>query len=266
MIPLRAALRTSLALAPASLAASAMGLAPSEFAAATCATAAGLFGLGVVWLRGAAFVDVAVRAAGARHAIALTFDDGPHPEHTPRVLDALAAHDARATFFVVGDRARAHPSVVRAIASAGHALGLHSSTHDRLFAARSTARLVADLRANRAVVEDAIGAPVALVRPPVGLTSPSVAAAVRALELRVVGWSARAYDGVGSPSPATILRRLAPDLAAGAIVLLHDARERGDDAPPALPALSGLFAELARRELTSVTVPALLDGPGEPAA
>jgi peptidoglycan/xylan/chitin deacetylase (PgdA/CDA1 family) len=266
MIPLRAALRTSLALAPATLAASVLGLAPNGLAAATCATTAGLFGLGVVWLRGGAFVDVAVRASGARRAIALTFDDGPHPEHTPRVLDALAACGARATFFVVGDKAHAHPEVVRAIAAAGHALGLHSSTHDCLFAARSTARLVDDLRANRAVVEDAIGAPVTLVRPPVGLTSPSVASAVHALGLRVVGWSARAYDGIGSPSPATILLRLAPDLAPGAIVLLHDARERGDDVPPALAALPALLDELARRDLTSVTVPALLDGLREPAA
>jgi len=266
MTPLRAALRTSFALASASLAASAVGLAPAWLPAATCASAAGLFGLGVAWLGGGAFVDVAVRARGARRAIALTFDDGPHPEHTPRVLDALDARGARATFFVVGDKARARPEVVRAIASAGHALGLHSWAHDRLFAARSTARLVADLVANRAAVEDAIGAPVTLVRPPVGLTSPSVASAVRALGLRVVGWSARAYDGLGSPSPETILRRLAPDLSPGAIVLLHDACERTDDVPPALAALPGLLAELARRELTAVTVPALLDGPGDPAA
>ena len=156
---------------------------------------------------------------------ALTFDDGPHPEHTPAVLDLLAAHSARATFFVIGAHVRRHGALLRRIRAEGHALGLHSDGHSRFFNCWPSNLVRADLERCQQAVADATGEPPpVLFRPPVGLKNPLVADAVRELGLVMVTWSARAWDTRGARAEriAGRLRRAAEPRA---IVLLHDGHE-----------------------------------------
>jgi len=151
---------------------------------------------GVFVLRWRVFVDAVVRGPQGARGVALTFDDGPHPKWTPRVLATLAKHDAKATFFLVARKAEEHPDVVRAILDAGHAVGLHSYAHDRLFALRREGRVRGDLERGIAALEKLTGSRPTLFRPPIGHTNPVIARVVDKLDLTVVGWSAAGRDGV----------------------------------------------------------------------
>lgn len=217
--------------------------------------------LGVGFLNLGVFVDVVSRGAADRRAVALTFDDGPHPVHTREVLRLLKEARAKATFFVIGRKVEAFPEVVSEIVAAGHELGLHSHAHDHYLNLRHEPKIVADIEQNRSAIERLCGVRPTLFRPPVGLTSPRIAVAVKRLGLRVVGWTARAFDGAGRPEPEVVLSRLSPDLVPGSIVLLHDAAERTDARPTSLDALPGLLRILAERDLETVTVSELV---GEP--
>ncbi len=181
--------------------------------------------------------------------IALTFDDGPHPERTPRVLDLLASHEAKATFFLVGKNVRSHPGLARRIVEEGHAIATHSDAH-RWLPALSTGALGADLRRACASVEDAVGRPVSLVRPPYGHRDFRFNAVARRLGLTPVFWTIDTLDylGVGERRVAARARRARP----GDIVLLHDGNPfaRGT-----VGALSRVCADVAARGLRMVAIP-----------
>jgi peptidoglycan/xylan/chitin deacetylase (PgdA/CDA1 family) len=210
--------------------------------------------LGVFFLNLGVFVDVTSRGPVGRSAVALTFDDGPHPVHTRRVLELLAGRGHKATFFVVGEKAEAHPDVILEIVAQGHELALHGHSHDRFLNLREETRIIDDLRANQAAIERAASVRTRLFRPPVGFTSPRTRVAVRALDLFVVGWTARAYDGAGRPSAAQVVDRIERDLFDGSIILLHDAAERGDAEPASVRALPTILERLDARGLGSITV------------
>ncbi len=199
-----------------------------------------LFG-GVLILRWRVFVDATIRGPRGARGVALTFDDGPHPQWTPRILEVLAAHGAAATFFVIGRKAEAHPELVRSILNAGHAIGIHSYEHDRLFSLRSERRVRADLERAVAVLEEIAGHRPLLFRPPIGHTNPVIARVADALDLTVVGWSIGGRDGLSGVRPADVVARVRRDLRDGAIILLHDAPEHGDREPAALRALPAIL-------------------------
>ena len=187
-------------------------------------------------------------------AVALTFDDGPHPETTPRLLDILAAHDAHATFFLVGARAARFPDLVRAIADAGHALGIHGLRHEAMVL-QSASRAAADLRAARQILAGAAGLPdpaaVRLFRPPYGFKTATLCRTAARLGLTMIAWSCdpRDYDLVN----ANALRaRVAARLRPGDIVLLHER----PDTLHTLDALPGVLTDLAGRGLKSVALQA----------
>jgi peptidoglycan/xylan/chitin deacetylase (PgdA/CDA1 family) len=213
---------------------------------------------GVGFLNLALFVDVLSHGPADRPAVALTFDDGPHPEHTREVLRELAKTGAKATFFLVGRKVDAHPDVVEEIVKAGHEVGLHSYAHDHFLNLRHEPTIVDDLERNQAAIAKLTGRRPMIFRPPVGLTSPRIRVAVKKLGLTVVGWSARAFDGAGRPDPKLVLSRIVPGLEPGAIVLLHDAAERTDARPTSLDALPGLLEEMKARDLRSVTISELV--------
>ncbi|UTI63729.1 polysaccharide deacetylase family protein [Paraconexibacter antarcticus] len=158
--------------------------------------------------------------------VALTFDDGPHPEGTPRVLDALAAAGAQATFFLVGEQVRRTGSLAAEIRAAGHAVAVHSDRHRS--ALRLTPRAVEeDRRRAAATIGDALGeAPLALYRPPYGILS---LPALRALGVPALLWSRWGADWTARATPASVAARvLRPGpLTAGEVVLLHDADDYG---------------------------------------
>ena len=184
----------------------------------------------------------APRAAGRR--IALTFDDGPDPVFTPRVLDILAARGVRASFFLVGERAARAPATVRAIAAAGHEIGSHGWSHRSLWLC-GPARTDAEIARARAILGELSGRAPALFRPPWGMVNAAMFRALRRHQQRCVFWSIQP-EGL-RPAPADVqvarvLRRAHP----GAIVDLHDA-EGTREAPArlceALPAMiDGLAA------------------------
>src|SRR5690606_21873282 len=139
--------------------------------------------------------SIVSRGPQGRGQVALTFDDGPHPETTRAVLEALSGTAHRATFFVLGDKARRHPDVVREIHEAGHSLGVHGDFHDRLHSFRHPTRVRRELEAARASVERATGVRPRIFRPPLGHTTPLTVFGARRAGMTIVGWSARAYDG-----------------------------------------------------------------------
>ncbi len=209
---------------------------------------------GVFILRLRVFADAIVRGPRDARGVALTFDDGPHPQWTPRVLRLLAKNQASATFFLVGRKVEQHPGVVRDILAAGHAVGLHSYAHDRLFSLRGERRVREDLERGIAAIERVTGRRPLLFRPPIGHTNPTIARVADALGLIVVGWTIAGRDGIAQARPEHVIARVCRGLRDGAIILLHDAPERGDREPAAVRALSVILDAIAARRLEVVPV------------
>ncbi|MCI0547628.1 MAG: polysaccharide deacetylase family protein [Candidatus Rokubacteria bacterium] len=153
--------------------------------------------------------------------VALTFDDGPDPEHTPTVLDVLAREGIGATFFLIGARAARRPDLVREIAAAGHDLGNHTWSHRSLWLAGPRATAL-EVRRGHAAIADAAGRPPRFFRAPWGLTNRALPRVLRALGTPCVFWSVQPEGRRAVPAPlqvARVLERAHP----GAIVDLHDA-------------------------------------------
>jgi peptidoglycan/xylan/chitin deacetylase (PgdA/CDA1 family) len=156
----------------------------------------------------------------------LTIDDGPSDD-TPAILDLLDAHAARATFFLVGARAKARPELVRTIAARGHDIGNHSHTHPQArFWALGPAEMRREILDCQATLADITGRAPRWFRAVVGHANPFVHAPLRDAALARVAWSARGYDAVES-DPQRIADRITRDLAPGAIVLLHEGAPHG---------------------------------------
>jgi peptidoglycan/xylan/chitin deacetylase (PgdA/CDA1 family) len=198
------------------------------------------------------FLDVISHGPPGARGVALTFDDGPHPAHTRQVLDILDEYGAKATFFIIGTKAEAHPEVIRDIAARGHDLAVHGYTHDRFLNMRRERRIADDVAKTAAIIERLGGQKTVLFRPPLGFTSPRTTVVVREIAANVIGYSARAYDGLDVTNAARIVSRIAPRLEDGAIVLLHDAAERGDRRPASVDALRGILEEMKSRGLAGV--------------
>ncbi len=221
---------------------------------ATMVAYLGLIGVATLVPRLEVFGDVLWRVPGAQGRVALTFDDGPSPDTTPRVLDALRARGQRATFFVIGRKAEAHPELLRAMAEDGHAIAVHGYDHDRLYAFWRPSLVEADIKRCITIVHGATGVAPVLFRPPVGQASPRTFVGARDAGVEIVGWSLRALDGLRSAQASVVAERVKRGLAPGAIVLMHDASERDDYQPASLEALPGILDALDERGLRSVTV------------
>lgn len=161
-----------------------------------------------------------------RRVVWLTIDDGPSGD-TRAILDLLDAHGARATFFLVGERATARPELVREIAARGHGVGNHSQTHPQAwFWALGPARIRREIAQCQQVLRDLTGAAPRWFRAVVGHANPFVSAPLRDHGLARAAWSARGFDAVHS-DPAQVVARIERDLAPGAIVLLHEGARHG---------------------------------------
>ena len=154
-------------------------------------------------------------------AVALTFDDGPHPVHTPAILELLARHDVKATFFVVGETVLRNPGILRDIVAAGHCVGSHTQTHQEL-PSLDAQGLAGELDLCRRTIADVAGIDVSLVRPPRGKVSLPVLYRVRGLGYQVVHWSKTYSDYVQDGVEPLLARMRARPPEAGDILLFHD--------------------------------------------
>lgn len=199
-------------------------------AGAAAALAAGAYAYAAMWPTSQIFGNCVVASKDPRQ-IALTYDDGPNDPDTLRLLDILARHDVRATFFMIGRFVRQRPDIARAVAAAGHLVGNHTMTHP-LLPVRSPVFVQQQLRDCNAALEDALGQPVHWFRPPHGGRNPHVLRTARELGLTPVLWNAMGYDW----------RRIASDAVARNVlrgfrknrrrhcatnVLLHDGGQQG---------------------------------------
>lgn len=189
------------------------------------------------------------RSAVERNEVCLTFDDGPHPEFTPRVLDILDRYGAKASFFCVGERVAAYPQIAREIVRRGHTLESHSHRHATAFALYGLRALRHEVRAAQDVIGQTTGREPLFFRAPAGFRSPMLDPVLAALGLRYASWTRRGFDTVDC-NVGRVLRRLTRDLAAGDILLLHDSMPRVVDALPAL------LVQLQARGLKPVSLPA----------
>ncbi len=196
-------------------------------------------------------LPVLTRLPAPGRAVALTFDDGPSPETTPHVLDALRAHRARATFFVLGEAVQKHPHLFRRIVAEGHALGLHGHRHRALTLAPWPA-VLGEIRRVAEVVRDACpeAPPPVWFRPPHGFKILALPWLVRRCNCRLVTWTRNPRD-YRPQSPERLAQTTLRGLRPGAIVLLHD----GPANALTGEALPRILAGLAERGFRCVTLP-----------
>ena len=193
---------------------------------------------------------------------ALTFDDGPNDNATPELLDILARHNARATFFLIGNFVRIQPELARRVHSAGHLIGNHTMHHPWLMA-KSSRVIREELRACNQAIEDAIGQPVRYFRPPHGARRPAVLRIARELGLTTVQWNAMAFDWkpIGIDPMMTHLDRglrRARRRGTGANILLHAGFDQylGADRSDTIRVTSRLLERFAANGTRTVTVDA----------
>lgn len=199
--------------------------------AAAAGLAAGGWFYASLW-PGSRIFGRAVTAPPRPGELALTFDDGPNPVWTPRLLDVLAEHGARATFFMVGRHAQAEVELARRVVAAGHLVGNHSWSHSNL-AQSPAARVRNELQRTQETLEQIVGAPVRYFRPPYGARRPAVFRIARELGLEPVLWNAMTSDW-SQRSAQRIADRLAAKITrlerrgSAANIVLHDGSHRGN--------------------------------------
>lgn len=197
--------------------------------------------------------------ARARRHVALTFDDGPDPEVTPRVLDLLDGAGAGATFFCIGERVRRHPALARDIVARGHRVENHTDRHRHDFAFLGPGGQHREVGRAQSTLARVCSTAPALFRPPAGFRNPFTESVLRHHGLGLVSWTRRGLDAVDR-DPRRVYRRLATGLSAGDILLLHDGASRGwRGSPPVLDVLPRLLATLSRRALEPVTLAVALE-------
>jgi peptidoglycan/xylan/chitin deacetylase (PgdA/CDA1 family) len=160
--------------------------------------------------------------AGGPAAVALTFDDGPHPEGTPSMLATLAQFGVTATFFVIGEQVAKRPALARLIVDQGHVIGLHGHQH-RPHPVRAAGEMALDYQRGLGAIEDATGIRPRLHRPPFGIYSPASLRLAREHELQPLLWSRWGKDWRRHATPEQITERATSKIGAGDVVLLHDA-------------------------------------------
>ena len=218
---------------------------------------AGLFlyaTLGVLWPQCGMYGAALEKGKTGARAIALTFDDGPHPVTTREVLAILAEHGARATFFLLGHKVEAHPDVVKEIRDAGHELGIHGYDHDHLFSLRSSRYARSQIERTQRAIELACGVRPTLFRPPIGFASHLTFRGAERAGVELVAWTVRSLDGIASARAERVAERVIARLTDGAIVLLHDSSERDNFAPASIGALATILRAMRERGYRAVGV------------
>lgn len=198
-------------------------------------------------------------AAAAKREVAITIDDGPDPRVTPRVLDLLDEHRAKATFFCIGERVQRSAELTREIVRRGHAVENHSQRHVNYFSLLGPRGLVTEIERAQDTISITTGQLPIFFRAPAGLRSPLLDPVLSRLGLRLASWTRRGFDTVNTRAEA-VLGKLTRGLGAGDILLLHDGRAAlgTTGIPVILDVLPRLLDALRDRDLTPVTLRAAL--------
>jgi peptidoglycan-N-acetylglucosamine deacetylase len=196
--------------------------------------------------------------ARSSRQLALTYDDGPNDPHTLRLLEVLAKHSVRATFFLIGRYVQQRPEIVREIAQAGHIVGNHSFTHP-LLTFKSETEIKQQLSECRAALQDVISEPSNLFRPPFGGRRPAVLRVARSLGLKTIMWNVTGYDWTARPGPA-IERQVASKIRGGDVILLHDGghKQMGADRSQTVIATDRLITRYKSEGYAFVTIPQMM--------
>ena len=198
--------------------------------------------------------------------IALTIDDGPHPDVTPRVLDLLARYDARATFFCIGDAARRHPLWIEAIVARGHAVENHSQRHRHNFSLLGPQALRREIETAQNTLGEISGTRPLFFRAPAGLRNPFLEPVLCRLGLHLASWTRRGFD-TRTRDAAVVTQRLLRGLAARDILLVHDGHAAlgAHGKPVVLDVLPAVLRAAADARLRCTTLRAAI-APEEPTA
>jgi peptidoglycan/xylan/chitin deacetylase (PgdA/CDA1 family) len=234
---------------------------PASWIGAVLALLAAVVTLGVVVFdaNSTFWAPTLSRAARPTRTVALTFDDGPDPEFTPRVLAILAEKNVPAAFFVVGRRSEAYPELLAAIDRAGHLVAGHSYTHSLAFHFRLWRGVRREIASCNAAIVRAIGREPLLFRSPQGFKNPALGDVLRELGMTAIGWQVRGLDAVDT-DPDAIVHRIVCGARPGGVIAMHDgAGLLGTKSrQPTLDALPRLIDALRESGLEFVRLDALL--------
>jgi peptidoglycan-N-acetylglucosamine deacetylase len=198
-------------------------------------------------------------APGTRQ-IALTYDDGPNDPYTLRLLEVLAGHEVRATFFLIGRYVQQRPEIAREVSRAGHVVGNHTFTHPLLIF-KSDADIRMELQQCRQVLQDTIGPHSNLFRPPFGGRRPGTLRIARELGLESVMWNVTGYDW-NAPPAAAIERKISNQMRGGDVILLHDGghKQMGADRSQTVLATDHVISRCKAEGYEFVTIPKMMEG------
>lgn len=195
--------------------------------------------------------------------LALTYDDGPNDPHTLRLLEVLARHEVKATFFLIGHYVRQRPDIAREVAKAGHVIGNHTFTHPLLIFKRDD-EIRKELSDCRAALQDAVGEHSNLFRPPFGGRRPATLHIARELRLEPIMWNVTGYDW-NAPSAAVIERKVSKQIRGGDVILLHDGghKQMGADRSQTVQATDHLIKRYKQEGYSFVTIPGMMQRTGQ---
>ena len=193
--------------------------------------------------------------------LALTYDDGPNDPHTMRVLEVLARHNVRATFFLIGRYVQQRPEIVREVVNAGHVIGNHTFTHP-LLTFKTAAEVRKELSDCRSAIQDAVGKHSSLFRPPFGGRRPAVLCIARELGLEPIMWNVTGYDW-NAPAATVIEKKVSSQIRGGDVILLHDGghKQMGADRSQTVLATDHLITRYKSEGYDFATIQQMLEGP-----
>lgn len=199
---------------------------------------------------------VFLRGAWDDFRVALTFDDGPDPRYTTKILDILKKHDAKATFFLVGARAKAYPDIVNRMITEGHSIGNHTFWHPNL-AKEGTGRLHWELTQTQKVLHQITGKETTLFRAPYGSLNEELVELAKVMGYNVIGWSVDSNDWM-QLTPEQIKKNVLSNVNPGSIILMHDGGHWTMDLLGTVESLDEIIIRLKDDGIEFVTVDELL--------
>ena len=171
------------------------------------------------------YMNIHCSAAAPLKEIAITFDDGPNAEFTPKILSVLSEFGAPATFFLIGKNIRGNENLLKRIDSEGHIVGNHTFTHSFFIDFKRSSGFKDEINRTADAIQKVIGKRTKLFRPPYGVMNPQLAKASESLNYHVVGWNVRSFDTTAN-SEDQIAERVLKQIGPGAVILFHDASDK----------------------------------------